>query len=95
MLKSGPLPTNRLPLQPLYPHRGLKYAPLSEPARQDYERDVSPQNPGKVPGSCVKTAARVASEAKSPALAVMDFFYQSAGLEINLHRRVLELKITC
>lgn len=51
MLQLGPSPQTRLSLQLVYPHRGLKYAPLSEPPRRENERDVSPQNPGKVPGS--------------------------------------------
>ena len=42
MLQLGHGPPARLSLQLVYPHRGLKYAPLSEPPRWENERDVSP-----------------------------------------------------
>lgn len=63
ILQLCPGPPARLSLQLVYLHRGLNYAPLSEPPRRENERDVSPQNPGNVLGSTagVKTEGRAPS----------------------------------
>ena len=55
-------PLTHLSLQSVYPNRGLKYAPLSEPPRREYERTSVLRTPGK----CLASTASVETEGMAP-----------------------------